>query len=96
MAEWPDLEELKLVLDLGTEEAFDDSLGDTLASAIAYVKEDVGNWDEETDTPDEALASAALRRAVLMAQNPGAAAETAADPSYESHIRGHRRQFGIG
>lgn len=96
MADWPDLDELKLVLDV-TSDDFDAPLGTTLAAAIDYVKQDVGTWDDDTDTPDDALAGAALRRAVLMAQNPGAAAEeSAADPSYQSFIRGHRRAFPIG
>lgn len=101
MADWPELDELKQVLDV-TSDDWDGDDDDTrltalLAAAIAYVKEDVGSWTEETDTPDDALGRAALRRAVLMAQNPGApATESAADPAYQSFIRGHRRAFPIG
>jgi hypothetical protein len=108
MAEWPELEELKQVLDVTSEE-WDGTDDDTrltrlLAAAIARVKEDVGAWDEEADEPDERLAQAALRMAELLAQRPEPTiarrtgttlAEIATDPTYQRLLFGHRRKFGV-
>jgi len=104
MVEWPDLEELKQVLDVtstdwdGAEDEYDfgpTRLTRLLAAAIARVKLDVGQWDEYEDEPDEALAQAALRMAELMALRPEVAANAITDPTYSRLIYGHRRRFGV-
>lgn len=97
MAEWPTIEQLQRVLNFDPE--YEDPAADTLASlleaAIERVKLDVGNWDEYTDVPDDALSMAALRMAELMALRPEVAADAAKDPTYHRYLFGHRRTFGI-
>lgn len=103
MADWPDAEELKQVLDI-TSEDWDETVDRVLAAAIARVKLDVGSWDEGTDEPDESLAQAALRMGELLSLRPEAAAaltravrnDLARDPTYQRLLFGHRRRFGIG
>jgi DNA mismatch repair protein MutH len=97
--QWPELDELKQVLDV-TSDDWDGDLDDTrltrlLAAAIDKVKQDVGDWDELTDQPDANLAQAALRMGEMMALRPEAAAQAASDPTYQRLIYGHRRRFGI-
>lgn len=84
MAAWPELDELKQVLDVtstdwdGEEESGDEGtttrLSRLLAAAIATVKADVGEWDELVDEPDDNLGQAALRLAELIALKPEVAA----------------------
>jgi hypothetical protein len=97
VAEWPTVEQFRRVLNFDPE--YEDPSADTLASqleaAIAKVKDDVGDWDEYTDVPDDQLSMAALRMAVLMALSPEAAAAASEDPTYQRHLFGHRRTFGI-
>lgn len=104
MAEWPDADELKQVLDI-TSEDWDETLDRVLAAAIAKVKLDVGCWDDYEDEPDDSLAQAALRMAELMALRPtaasggafdrGSVASLAHDPTYLQLLSGHRRKFSI-
>lgn len=106
MADWPDTDELKQVLDV-TDESGDwtKTLDRVLAAAIYRVKADVGNWDELVDEPDDNLAQAALRMAELMALRPDVAAQAfratadrsafSEDPTYARLLYGHRRSFGI-
>ncbi len=94
MADWPDADELKQVLDI-TSEDWEDTVDRILASAIKKVKEDVGAWDEDVDEPDESLAQAALRMGELLALRPEAAAQASADPTYQRLLFGHRQRFGI-
>lgn len=100
MAAWPELDELKQVLDV-TSDDWDGEYDGTrltrlLAAAIDRVKGDVGDWDEYTDEPDDNLASAALRMAELMALKPElAAAVGMTDPTYSRLLYGRRRKFGI-
>jgi hypothetical protein len=100
MADWPSLEELKQVLDVDSDDwdgGDDESrLEGIRLSAISRVKGDVGDWDDEADTPDAPLSRAALRMAELMALRPEAAAEAIGDPTYWRHLYGHRHRFGIG
>lgn len=101
--QWPDLEELKQVLDIRSDDWDGDDyagIGPTrltrlLAAAIAQVKADVANWDDYVDEPDENLAQAALRAAQILAMSPGNPASLATDSTYQRLIRGHRRRFGI-
>lgn len=99
MMEWPDLEELKQVLDVTSDDWDGDDgsrLTAVLESAIEHVKADVGLWDEYEDLPDVPLNRAALRMAELMALNPAAATDNAQDPVYQAHLFGHRKRFAIG
>lgn len=98
MALWPTIEQFKRVINFDPEgeDPYDGTLVQLLDSAIARVKLDVGEWDEDVDEPDEALSMGALRMAQLMALNPAAAADIVArDPTYQRHLFGHRRSFGI-
>jgi hypothetical protein len=108
MAEWPDADKLKRLLNVDPAEA--DNLSDILegyvASAISKVKADRGGWDDDIDEPDTNLAAAALRMAELIAQHPEAATGfrgTGAstidnDPAYLALIHGRRQasSFGMG
>lgn len=91
---WPDLAELKRVLDV-TSDDWDDTLERNLAAAIDDVKLAVGDWDDGSDAPDEKLAAAALRRAELLSLRPDAADATRQDPTYVRCLYGRRRRFGI-
>jgi hypothetical protein len=96
---WPELDELKQVLDVESSD-WDGDLDDTrftrlLSAAITCTKLDVGNWDDITDQPDANLAQAALRLAELIALKPENAAAASGDPTYRRLIYGHRRRFGI-
>ena len=108
MIEWPDVEELKQFLDVtGTEwDGFEDEseeasltrLSRALAAAIAYVKQDVGEWDELVDEPDAQLADAAMAAAIKFASLKRQVAATEAirqDPVYQAAIRGHRKRFSF-
>lgn len=99
MAEWPELDELKQVLDVDSDD-WDGDEDDTrltrlLASAISVVKSDVGNWDEDEDEPTDRLAQACLRAAELIALRPEAATTAIGDPTYDRLLRGYRRRFAI-
>ena len=95
MAQWPNVEELKQVLDV-TSTDWDDTLDAVLAAAIIKVKKDVGHWDDVTDEPDDSLNRAALRMAELMATKPEAVtAVRVRDMAYLAFLFGHRRAFGV-
>jgi hypothetical protein len=100
MANWPTVAELAQIVDINPNalENWEVTLDGVMASAIAKVKADVGNWDDATDEPDEPLARAAMRMAELMSERPSGAVNPAAlgrDPAYQAHLFGHRRVFGI-
>jgi len=108
MVEWPDVEELKQFLDVtgtdwdGVEDESDMTtatrLSRALAAAIAYVKQDVGEWDELVDEPDVSLADAAMAAAIKFAtlkRQAAAAAAIRQDPVYQAAIRGHRKRFSF-
>lgn len=98
--DWPQLDELKQVLDVESAD-WDGDLDQTrltrlLGAAVNKVKLDVGAWDPYVDVPDDNLSQAALRMAELMALRPGASvAGLAEDPTYQRLLFGHRRRFGI-
>ena len=97
---WPTASELAQVLNI-TDSSWDDTIDATLAAAIATVKANVGNWDDSVDLPTTNMGRAALRMAVLLAQQPagvGVGVTSPAlirDPTYQSLLTGQRRRFGI-
>lgn len=112
MAAWPELDELKQVLDSDPEfSGWDGDTGEEagtrltalLNAAIEHVQQETG---QDTETPSYGLRQAALRLAELMALKPEVAAAVAstgrgyasftADPAYQSYLFGQRRSFGIG
>lgn len=97
MAEWPDVEEVVRLLDLGDDEWIEDHLQHALDAAIEGVKEDVGNWDEDEDEPDERLRQAALRACQVLRVNApdDGWRSLREDRIYVSLIHGHRRTFGV-
>jgi hypothetical protein len=100
MAAWPSAEELRTILNLegwDTDDVrYTTTVPRALATAIAYVKLKVGSWVEGTDSPDDALANAALTMGRLLLLNPGAEPDNLAeDPTFRRSMYGHRRRFGI-
>jgi hypothetical protein len=92
---WPTAAELKQRLDI-TSDDWDDHMDRLIAHGIAWVKAKVGDWNEDTDAPDDALAQAALERAVEQATTGESVAGTSLPRKSESLLYGHRRRFGIG
>lgn len=90
-ADWPELEDLKLRLDV-TSTDYDEQLTQLLNAAIAMVKVKVGLWDEMVDSPDEALAAAALQLAFEMGSTD---ATILSARKSEQLLFGHRRRFGV-
>ena len=102
MSVWPELDELKQLLDITSDEwDGEDEYGDTtrlsrlLEAAIAYVKTRIGDWDEDVDLPTANQAQAALRVAELLAQRPEATPQTVHDRTVERLLTGSRRRWGI-
>lgn len=101
MADWPDTDELKQVLNVDDEsDAWATTLDRVLASAIDQVKHDIGEWVEETDEPTDRQAQAALRAAELIATRPEAQAAGGTgfitdDPTYVRLLKGSRRRFAF-
>lgn len=105
MAAWPELDELKQVLNVESDdwdgEDYEDvtRLSRALAAGIAYTQLRVGNWNDYEDEPDDMLAQAALRAAVLFAGRPEPTGEDtgiiASDPTFTRLLFGHRRRFGV-
>jgi hypothetical protein len=92
MADWPDLDALKRILDVKQND-FDTDLEGVLDAAIEQVQTDVG---EEVE-PTESLARAALLLAVRIARAPAEPIRQAAlDPDYQRLLKGHRVSFGVG
>jgi len=96
MADWPEQDELAQVLNVENVEDWETTLDRVLASAIAQVKLDVGNWDEDDDEPSDSQAQAALRLAELLSARAGVdASALTSDPTYQRLLVGSRRAFGI-
>lgn len=97
MAEWPTVDEVENLLNLGDAEWIGDHLQHALDAAIEGVKQDVGDWDEDTDEPDERLRQAALRACQVLRVNApdDGWRELRRDRIYLSLIQGHRRRFGV-
>lgn len=97
MAEWPDVEEVVLLLNLGDDAWIEEHLQHALDAAIEGVKQDVGAWDEDLDEPDERLRQAALRACQVLRVNApdDGWRSLRQDRIYLSLIQGHRRTFGV-
>ncbi len=95
--DWPDADELVQVLDISNPDDWSVTIDSTLASAIAIVKSNVGDWDEATDEPTENMARAALRMAVLISQQPAGVTNESLvrDPTYQMLLTGQRRKWGM-
>ena len=99
MAAWPDVAELKQVLNVESDD-WDTTLERVLAAAIAKVKSDIGAWDDNVDSPNASLAQAALRMAELMSSQPEGlttrfVTAVTQDLTYQRLLTGQRRKFGI-
>ncbi len=97
MAEWPDVEEAVLLLDIGDADWIVAHLQHTLDAAIEAVKQDVGHWNELTDEPDERLRNAALRAVQVLRVNApdDGWRSLREDRIYLSYLQGHKRTFGV-
>ena len=102
MSAWPDIDELKQLLDITSDDwDGEDDYGETtrlsrlLEAAIAYVKSRVGDWDELLDEPTARQAQAALRMAELLAQRPDSVPQAVHDRTVERLLMGSRRRFGV-
>jgi hypothetical protein len=101
MADWPDVDELRKVLNVDDDSGnWDDTLNRVLASGIDQVKSDIGEWDEEVDEPTDRQAQAALRAAELIALRPepqaaGGTGFITNDPTYVRLLTGSRRRFSF-
>lgn len=95
--EWPEVEEVARLLDLGDDDWITDHLQHALDAAIEGVKQDVGDWDEDSDEPDERLRQAALRAVQVLRVNApdDGWRNLHNDRIYQSLIYGHRRTFGV-
>jgi hypothetical protein len=91
---WPTTAELKQRLDI-TSADWDDQLDRLLAAAITETKSRIGDWVDDYDQPDEAIAQSALELAVEVAQTGEAAASSQKSKS-RTLLYGKRRRFGIG
>lgn len=101
--DWPQLEELKQLLDI-TSEDWDGAADDTrltrlLAAAIDQTKAAVAGtaaaYDDVYTEPTAAHSQAALRVAELLATRPTGPDALMADPTVRRLLFGSRRVFGV-
>lgn len=89
--DWPTIDDLRAIADVP--DGHDDQLESFLAAAIAQTKTRVGDWDELTDMPDDALAASALMRAFELVSD---VYPQRTERKSNDLLFGHRRRFGIG
>jgi hypothetical protein len=93
MAQWPDADELKQLVDVESND-LDDFFDRILAAARQQVLEDIGKAFDYEYEPDDKVAAAALRMGELMAERgeatPGIVKD---DPTYLRLLKGRRRVF---
>jgi hypothetical protein len=104
MADWPELAELKQIVNVSSD-VWDGDEDNTfftraLAAAIRRVKADIAGtpdaFDEVIAEPDDNLAQAALRMAELIVVRPGEPeGSLARDATYQTLLYGQRRVFGV-
>jgi hypothetical protein len=103
VVEWPDVDEVVMLLDIGSSDAIVDHLQHALDAAIEGVKTDIAGSVAAFDDADPALGpterqrQAALRAvAVLRVNAPDDGWRNVhADHIYQSLIYGQRRSFGV-
>ena len=92
---WPTLAEFKKIVDIDPDsDEWDQTAQRQLNSAIALVKQQVGQWDEIMDVPDDALSGAALRAAYLLSLKESPPA-IVLDQVFLTYMSGHHRRFAI-
>ena len=103
MADWPELDELKQLLDI-TSDDWDGDSDDTrltrvLASAIDLTKAKIAGtvetFDDVLTDPTDAQSQAALRLAELLATRPTGPDAALRDPTFMRLLFGSRRAFGV-
>lgn len=99
--DWPEVDDLKRRLNVLDVSIHDTEMAVILAAAINQIKLEVGNWDELVDSPNEAMAEAALQRAFEMgsADEVGITRDrfgTVHIPKSNQLLLGQRRRFPIG
>lgn len=92
---WPLVDELKKIVDVDpNSDEFDVTLARQMAAGIAFVKQQVGEWDELIDCPDDQLSGAALRAAYLLSLKETPTA-IVLDQVFMTYMSGHHRRFAI-
>lgn len=92
---WPTVEELRLIVNVDPDSTeFDVTLARQMAAGIALVKQQVGQWDELIDCPDDQLSGAALRAAYLLSLKESPP-EIVRDAVFATYMHGHHRRFAI-
>lgn len=108
MADWPDVDELKQVLDITSDDWDGEPVSDgsptrlraTLDAAIEYVQVRAEGTvaafeDKYPDGPPNSLGRAALRAAILMSLTPGDPTNVRQDAAFNRFMSGYRHDFGI-
>ena len=92
---WPTSDELKKIVDVDPNSTeFDVTIERQMAAGIALVKQEVGQWDELIDVPDDQLSGAALRAAYLLSLKETPTA-IVLDQVFMTYMSGHHRRFAI-
>ncbi len=93
--QWPTVDELRKIVDVDPDShAFDVTLARQMAAGIQIVKDEVGNWDDVIDVPDDQLAGAALRAAFLLSLRESPAS-IVTDREFATYMHGKHRRFAI-
>jgi hypothetical protein len=93
--DWPTISEFRAIVNVDPDShEFDVTLARQLDVGIALVKQQVGQWDDVLDVPDDALSGAALRAAYLLSLKESPAA-IVNDMVFATYMHGHRRRFSI-
>jgi hypothetical protein len=104
MVDWPELDELKQVLDVASDDWDGDSddtrLTRLLAAAIDLTKAHIAGtpaaYDDIITEPTAGHAQAALRMAELLAQRPTLNPnQLRRDPTFQALLFGQRQRFGV-
>jgi hypothetical protein len=101
VAEWPTVDEVVLLLDIGDQDWVVEHLQHALDASIEGVKQDVSGsvaaFDAQWDGPDERLRQAALRACQVLRVNApdDGWRSLRQDRIYLSLIQGHSQTFGV-
>jgi len=90
---WPEVSDLKRRLDVNDVSVHDDEMQVILSTAIGQIKGEVGDWDDVSDEANDAMAEAALERAVELASDVPIPREQRKSLTL---LKGQRRRFSIG